>query len=319
MSGLIAPDGSEAFSELERVWIGAGDTSVFTGRLEPIRDRVVPVSEKVAINDWITAIPTPGHTPGHTVYDVRSGTAHLLVWGDTVHVPTLQFDQPNVSWELDGNQSQARAARAALLEQLTQPHHVVAGAHLDSSGIARITPPATVMRWNTSHHRSADRACQLRATLTMAAKEGKLVWPGWASTNSTTRTAASPPAAYATASTPAHPGRGIPWLRPAVDPRAPPGDLIKRNGWRKLPRTTSSRKYTPVVTSENPVPARSQPPPATSENTDSAKPRRRGARPTPLLAAYEHLLADYTASLEQVPLAADTRRTAVEQVIHVPR
>ncbi|MEU7003941.1 MBL fold metallo-hydrolase [Nonomuraea sp. NPDC046570] len=63
VSGLIAPDGSEAFTKLERVWIGAGDTSVFTGRLEPIRDRVVPVSEKVAINDWTTAMPTPGHNP----------------------------------------------------------------------------------------------------------------------------------------------------------------------------------------------------------------------------------------------------------------
>ncbi|MER7247781.1 MBL fold metallo-hydrolase [Kribbella sp. NPDC000426] len=139
VGGLIAPDGSEAFAKLERVWIGAGDTSVFTGRLEPLRDRVVPVSDEVAINDWMTAIPAPGHTPGHTVYNVRSGASHLLVWGDTVHVPTLQFDQPNVSWEFDGDQPEARAARATLLEQLTQPNHFVAGAHLDSPGIARVT------------------------------------------------------------------------------------------------------------------------------------------------------------------------------------
>ncbi|MCP2352114.1 MBL fold metallo-hydrolase [Nonomuraea roseoviolacea] len=139
VSGLIMPDGSEAFTGLERVWIGAGDASVFTGRLEPLRDRVVPVSEKIAINDWVTAIPTPGHTPGHTVYEVRSAAGRLLVWGDTVHVPTLQFEQPNVSWEFDGDQPQARAARAALLERLTQPHHFVAGAHLDSPGIARVT------------------------------------------------------------------------------------------------------------------------------------------------------------------------------------
>ncbi|WP_433578360.1 MBL fold metallo-hydrolase [Nocardia brasiliensis] len=140
VSGLVMPDGTEAFPELERVWIGAGDTSVCTGRLAPLRDRVVPVSEQVAINEWITAIPTPGHTPGHTVYDVRSGAGHLLVWGDTVHVPTLQFEQPNVAWEFDGNQSQARAVRAALLEQLIRPHHFVAGAHLDSPGVARVTP-----------------------------------------------------------------------------------------------------------------------------------------------------------------------------------
>ncbi|MET9181891.1 MBL fold metallo-hydrolase [Kitasatospora aureofaciens] len=140
VSGLIAPDGSQAFTALERVWIGAGDTAVFTGRLEPLRDRVVPVSQATAVNDWATALPTPGHTPGHTVYDISSGSGHLLVWGDTVHVPTLQFDQPNVSWEFDGDQPQARTARAALLERLTRPHHFVAGAHLDSPGIARVRP-----------------------------------------------------------------------------------------------------------------------------------------------------------------------------------
>lgn len=140
VSGLVAPDGSAAFAGLERVWIGAGDTSVFTGRLAGFRDRVVPVSERVAVNAWTTAVPAPGHTPGHTVYEVRSGSGLLLAWGDTVHVPTLQFERPNVSWEFDGDQSQARAARAGLLEQLCQPGHFVAGAHLDSPGIARVTP-----------------------------------------------------------------------------------------------------------------------------------------------------------------------------------
>ncbi|MFC9437545.1 MBL fold metallo-hydrolase [Nocardia sp. NPDC057030] len=139
VGGLIAPGGSAAFAALERVWIGAGDTSVFTGRLAPLRDRVVPVSERVAINDWATAIPAPGHTPGHTVYEIRGGAGHLIAWGDTVHVPTLQFDRPSVTWEFDGDQAQARAARASLLEQLARPHHFVAGAHLDSPGIARIT------------------------------------------------------------------------------------------------------------------------------------------------------------------------------------
>ncbi|MEU4195442.1 MBL fold metallo-hydrolase [Kribbella sp. NPDC026611] len=139
VGGLIAPDGSEAFPSLERVWIGAGDASVFTDRLEPLRDRVVPITGPAAITDWVTAVPTPGHTPGHTIYDVRSNAGHLLVWGDTVHVPSLQFEQPWVTWEFDGDQSQARLARAALLEQLVQPGYFVAGAHLDSPGIARVT------------------------------------------------------------------------------------------------------------------------------------------------------------------------------------
>ncbi|MCI3276840.1 MBL fold metallo-hydrolase [Streptomyces cylindrosporus] len=138
VNGLIAPDGSQAFPQLRRVWVGASDTSVFTGRLAPIRDRVVPVTDRIDVNDRVTAVPTPGHTPGHTVYEVTSSTGRLLVWGDTVHVPSLQFAQPNVTWEFDGDQSQARKARTALLEQLTSPQHFVAGAHLDSPGVGRV-------------------------------------------------------------------------------------------------------------------------------------------------------------------------------------
>lgn len=139
VNGLIAPDGSEAFPALERVWIGAGDASVFEGRLAPFRDRVVPLAERTAVNDRVTAVPAPGHTSGHTVYEASSSAGRLLVWGDTVHVPSLQFERPNVSWEFDADQPGARKARAALLEQLSAPGQFVAGAHLDSPGVGRVT------------------------------------------------------------------------------------------------------------------------------------------------------------------------------------
>lgn len=139
VNGLIAPDGTEAFPALQRIWIGEDDTAVFTRRLAPVRDCVVPITGQVAVNDRVTAIPTPGHTDGHTVYDVSSSAGHLLVWGDTVHVPSLQFAQPGTSWELDGDQPQARKARLALMEHLTKPHHYVAGAHLDSPGVGHVT------------------------------------------------------------------------------------------------------------------------------------------------------------------------------------
>jgi glyoxylase-like metal-dependent hydrolase (beta-lactamase superfamily II) len=139
VNGLIAADGSEAFPRLERVFVGAGDTSAFTGRLARLCDRVVPVDDERPVSERIMALPYAGHTPGHTVYDVRSSTGHLLVWGDTVHVPSLQFTQTYVAWELDDDQQRARASRKSLLEKLTRPGYFVAGAHLDSPGIGRVT------------------------------------------------------------------------------------------------------------------------------------------------------------------------------------
>ncbi|GHH13226.1 MBL fold metallo-hydrolase [Streptomyces gardneri] len=139
VNGLIAPNGSESFPALERVWIGESDASVFAGRLAPVRERAVPITGEVAVNKHVTALPTPGHTHGHTVYEATSSTGRLLIWGDTVHVPSLQFTEPNVSWGFDGDEAQARAARNALLERLTRPGHFVAGAHLDSPGVGRVT------------------------------------------------------------------------------------------------------------------------------------------------------------------------------------
>jgi glyoxylase-like metal-dependent hydrolase (beta-lactamase superfamily II) len=139
VNGLIAPDGSEAFPRLERVFVGAGDTPSFSGRLARFYDRVVPIEDERPVNELIKALPYVGHTPGHTVYDVRSSAGHLLVWGDTVHVPSLQFAQPHVTWELDDDQPRARASRMSLLEKLTRPGYFVAGAHLDSPGIGRVT------------------------------------------------------------------------------------------------------------------------------------------------------------------------------------
>ncbi|MEV0387714.1 hypothetical protein [Nonomuraea sp. NPDC050643] len=72
------------------------------------------------------------------------------------------------------------------------------------------------------------------------------------------------------------------------------------------------------MTSEKAFPPGSQPPGTTSENTQpaagEARPKRHGARPTPLPTDYEQLLAEYSAALEQVPLAADTRRTYTSRV-----
>ena len=49
----------------------------------------------------MTAIPIPGHTPGHTAYVVASGGSSMVIWGDTVHVPEIQVARPEVTMEFD--------------------------------------------------------------------------------------------------------------------------------------------------------------------------------------------------------------------------
>jgi len=136
--GLIAPDGSVAFPRAERILIPKEEVSEITGRLAQLRDRVTPVDDQFIVSDRITAVRAAGHSPGHTAYEVASSAGHLLVWGDIVHVPSIQFGRPELSWEFDDSQPKARAARKVVLERTARPNCYVAGAHLDFPGIGQV-------------------------------------------------------------------------------------------------------------------------------------------------------------------------------------
>lgn len=139
VNGLIAPDGSDAFPKATRILAGPEEISAFTGRLARLRDRVTPVADNFPVSDRITAVRATGHSPGHTAYEVASSAGRLLVWGDIIHVPSVQFGRPEISWEYDSNQSRARDTRLALLERAARPNYFVAGAHLDFPGIGSVT------------------------------------------------------------------------------------------------------------------------------------------------------------------------------------
>lgn len=143
VNGLVAPDGSEAFPRVERIFVPQEELSVFSGRLAPLRDRTVPIVDGFAVTERVTAVQAAGHSAGHTTYEIKSSAGRLVAWGDTMHVPSLQFDRPEITWEFDSNQSKARDARRVLLERLAQPDYLVAGAHLDFPGVGRVTKSAT--------------------------------------------------------------------------------------------------------------------------------------------------------------------------------
>lgn len=139
VNGLIAPDGSEAFPRVKRVFVPHEEVSVFSGRLAPLKGRATPIDDKFPVSERITAVKAAGHSAGHTTYEIQSSAGRLVAWGDTIHVPSLQFGRPEITWEFDSNQSKARDARQLLLERIVRRNDYVAGAHLDFPGVGRVT------------------------------------------------------------------------------------------------------------------------------------------------------------------------------------
>jgi glyoxylase-like metal-dependent hydrolase (beta-lactamase superfamily II) len=111
-------------------------------QLAPYRDRVSTFRHG-EVFPGITAIPIPGHTPGHTAFLVESGGESLLIWGDTVHVPEVQLARPEVTMEFDSDPDAAAAARRRIFDMAASERLLVAGMHLHFPGFGRMAKRGT--------------------------------------------------------------------------------------------------------------------------------------------------------------------------------
>lgn len=107
-----------------RPWLADGSARPFTAEHE-----VLP---------GITALPSTGHTPGHSCYILRSRGEAMIVWGDTVHIPEVQLGDPGVGMIFDSDSAAAALSRRRILQLCVDEDLLVAGMHIHFPGLARI-------------------------------------------------------------------------------------------------------------------------------------------------------------------------------------
>lgn len=103
----------------------------------PYRDRT-RLHQGGEVFPGVTAVPLPGHTPGHCGYRIDSGDASLLVWGDIVHIPEVQVPRPEATMVYDIDQAQAAATRRRCFDMVATDRLAVAGMHMHFPGFLRI-------------------------------------------------------------------------------------------------------------------------------------------------------------------------------------
>ncbi|CDX16534.1 conserved hypothetical protein [Mesorhizobium plurifarium] len=147
--GLVLPDGRDGFPQLSRLLVPRPELDMFrsVARLSRFHDRAEPSDPGQHLSASIEAVAATGHEIGHTGFRVTSRSETLLVWGDLVHVPSLQFERPEVAWEFDADQDQARATRLRILGLVADNGWCVAGAHLDSPGVGWVSRTGTSFRF----------------------------------------------------------------------------------------------------------------------------------------------------------------------------
>lgn len=148
--GLIDADGAARYPNAEIV-INAAETGFWLNKdvqaqapegaqpyfgiaqrsLAPYAERMRLIGDGAEALPGVTARHLPGHTPGHTGYLVSSGDASLLIWGDIVHLPGIQFARPEAAMAFDIDADLGRATRAKALDMVATDRVLLAGMHLD--------------------------------------------------------------------------------------------------------------------------------------------------------------------------------------------
>lgn len=86
----------------------------------------------------VRSVALPGHTPGHTGYLISSGDSSLLIWGDVVLAPILQFPHPDWAIAFDISPELAVATRRKAFDMAVSDRIRVAGMHLPFPGIGNV-------------------------------------------------------------------------------------------------------------------------------------------------------------------------------------
>lgn len=124
-------------AEVERSGRGVPYFDMAQRQMAPYLDRL-RLFDTGEVAPGITAVPLPGHTPGHTGYRIESGADSLLIWGDIAHVPEVQIPRPDVTVIYDVDPAQAEASRRRILAEVAANRQLVAGMHLHFPGYAHV-------------------------------------------------------------------------------------------------------------------------------------------------------------------------------------
>ncbi len=148
VNGLVLPGGRDAFPNLEELWVPEAEVPLFRKkpRLERFYDRVTPFRPGEVLGGLLEVVAAPGHEVGHSCFRVVNGSGELLLLGDIIHAPSLQFQRPELTWEFDADQDAARSSRLRLLARAAADGCWVAGAHLDWPGFGRVVQDDTGFR-----------------------------------------------------------------------------------------------------------------------------------------------------------------------------
>ncbi|MFG1348770.1 MBL fold metallo-hydrolase [Xanthobacter autotrophicus] len=157
INGLLTPDGAPAFPKAQvsvperewAFWMDEGQMSRapegLKNTFQNVRRVFKPFEGKVERYAWdkevapgLTAVGTPGHTPGHTSFSLDSGFDTLFIQSDITNLPALFVRNPTWHAVFDMDPVMAQEVRRKTYERLAAERTQVAGYHFPFPGAAHL-------------------------------------------------------------------------------------------------------------------------------------------------------------------------------------
>ena len=169
INGLLAADNKSAYPNAEimvpsaewKFWMDDGEMTKGTGNpilennfknarrvFDALGRKVTPYDAGNEIAPGITAVASPGHTPGHTSYIVASGSDKLLVQVDITAGAAFLFVK-NPDWQLffDVDKPQAVQTRRKLYDMAIAEKMPIQAFHAGFPGLVRVEKDGNGYRW----------------------------------------------------------------------------------------------------------------------------------------------------------------------------
>jgi glyoxylase-like metal-dependent hydrolase (beta-lactamase superfamily II) len=115
--------------------------------LLPVRDRLVFIKDGQEFLPGITAIAAPGHTVGHTVFNIESGGKSIAYVGDLAVHQVLLMEKPLTEFIYDTDPKQAAQSRVKLLKTFAASRTPILSYHFAWPGLGHVAQQGDGFRY----------------------------------------------------------------------------------------------------------------------------------------------------------------------------
>jgi glyoxylase-like metal-dependent hydrolase (beta-lactamase superfamily II) len=116
-------------------------------RFPILKDRFVKIDDGTEFTPGFKAMLAPGHTPGHTIVDIQSGSERLLHIVDLAHHQVVPLQKPAWKPNADTDPEPAAQTRQKVFAQLANDRTRTFGYHLPFPGLGRIRVSGSGYEW----------------------------------------------------------------------------------------------------------------------------------------------------------------------------